>query len=200
MNSAENPGTASGEEQQQEKRHGAFYVWFHPSRTSKILAGLQDSLDGLRNLLERSEHQRRLLAEENAQLTSRLRLAKEQAERDNSRSKSEIARLERNSDSLQREIEEWRRTQTELEELASTVEEWDKMKNNYEKQIKELNLRLNDALGNFRGAQSAPKKIDVSDILDDTDSPYADPTPRRPRHHRQTPPADDTDWLLSLPE
>lgn len=185
----------------------AFRIWLHPVRTLRELSAARTEAEELRRLCaERAEE-----------------LAKAQENIDSMR--HSISMLRRRSDDLQQEvsrldalnrtqavsIEEWERASAEMEKVASQLEklsalreQMNRMRDEYEAKIEKLEKQLwwsrSGRLRCAKGREPLPDPSE-SELLEPGESPFAAPEPiamnRYPTPRRS---ADDTDWLLPLPE
>lgn len=151
----------------------AWSIWLHPMRTRRELEALAEEEATYAELLARSESDRARLFDERERLGTELDNEKRFRSREAEETAARISCLEREKGEMETELEEWRRTREELDNIALQIEKWEGMKERYEKRIEMLTLRLRDALGHNRFGQDEEDDA-LSGILEDGESAYVD--------------------------
>lgn len=186
----------------------AWSVWLHPKRASEELIRLRSSASARDSELDELKQRRSELEEDLA----KSRELSENVEKLRSSLEREVAELkEINAEQAER-IREWEEASEEMERVAGQLEKMvamrdrmNAMRREYETKIAKLERQLwnshNGGLQRTRPDDESPD-IGESELLDSGDAPLAPPVPIKlvaPRP-KINPPADDSDWLISLPD
>lgn len=183
-------------------------VWWHPRRAYGELAAVREEADALRAELE-------ALQREKTDLLAGLKESRDvqdDFERVRVSLETEVAELKRvNSEQADR-LKDWETASAEMERVAGQLEKMVAMRDrmnamrlDYEAKIAKLERQLwssrSGGLKYARPEQELPDPSE-SELFDPGEGPASPPVPIQltPRRPKINPPADDSDWLLSLPD
>lgn len=183
-------------------------VWWHPRRALDEMVEMRRENEELRKQLEEN---RRVRTELQAGLSESRRVQEDLTELRRTL-EGEVARLQGlNADQAQR-LKDWEDAQSEMERVAAKMEKMvslrermQEMRREYEERIAKLERQLWSSRSG--GLKYATPHNDIpdpseSELLGPGETPFAPPLPiqmAKPRP-KLNPPADDSDWLLSLPD
>lgn len=186
----------------------AWSAWLHPRRAYGELAELRAERVTLQEELIR-------LKQDKTNLLAGLRESRDiqdDFERVRASLESEVAELKRVNAEQADRLKDWEKASAEMERVAAQLEKMVAMRDrmntmrlDYEAKLAKLERQLwNSRSGGLKLAspdQQLPAPED-SELYESDDIPASPPAPIQlaPRRPKINPPADDSDWLLSLPD
>lgn len=188
--------------------YSAWSVWWHPRRAFEEISTLRSEVESLRGQLEESS---RACTEMQASLGESRRVQDDLTEFRKTL-EGEVARLQGLNAEQAERLREWEAARAEMERVAAQLEKMvgmrermKELRKEYEERIAKLERQLwssrSGGLQFARNHQEIPDPSE-SELLNPGERPFAPPLPiqmSKPRP-KINPPADDSDWLLSLPD